>query len=179
MKVQKAIARLVDKMDSFLSACRIAPSRPLSVLSSCYVFYIINQKAPNMVPSEAELNAGVVFGMGALNNDEVRSRPDIDVMIAKQPDVFNLFLLALMDLKADTSKLGYFQLAGESSSFAYSSLADLDLVGIHGLPATLWDGVGKDFPEDTGGYCAHGRLIFPTRHRPYLTLLEVERSRHF
>jgi hypothetical protein len=67
-----------------------------------------------MAPSEAELNAGIVIGMGALNNDEVRQRVDIDVMIARQPDVFNLFLLALMDLKADSSKLGYFSLAGES-----------------------------------------------------------------
>ncbi|KIW32469.1 uncharacterized protein PV07_04014 [Cladophialophora immunda] len=108
-----------------------------------------------MAPSEAELNAGIVFGIGALNNDEVRPRLDIDVMIAKQPDAFNLFLLALMDLKADTSKLGYFSLAG-----------------IHGLPTALWDGVGKNFPEGTGGYCAHGRLVFPTWHRPYLALLE-------
>jgi hypothetical protein len=68
-----------------------------------------------MAPSEAELDAGIVFGVGALNYDEVRPRLDIDVMIAKQPDVFNLLLLALMDLKADSSKLGYYQLAGESA----------------------------------------------------------------
>lgn len=66
-----------------------------------------------MAPSEADLNAGVVFGVGALNNDEIRPRLDIDVMIAKQPDVFNLFLLAVMDLQADSSKLGYFSLAGK------------------------------------------------------------------
>lgn len=67
-----------------------------------------------MAPSEADLNAGVVFGLGAMNNDEIRSRVDIDVMISKQPDTFNLFLLALLDLQADTSKLGYFSLAGKS-----------------------------------------------------------------
>ena len=109
-----------------------------------------------MAPTESELNAGIVSGVGALNHDEVRPRLDIDVMIARQPDVFNLFLLALIDLKADISKLGYFSLAG-----------------IHGLPTSLWDGVGKDFPDNTGGYCAHGRLIFPTWHRPYLALFEV------
>ncbi len=68
-----------------------------------------------MAPTEAELKAGVVVGVGALNNDEVRPRLDIDVMIAKQPDTFNLFLLALIELKADTSKLGFFALAGKSS----------------------------------------------------------------
>lgn len=67
-----------------------------------------------MAPSEADLNAGVVFGLGAMNNDEIRPRVDIDVMISKQPDTFNLFLLALLDLQADTSKLGYFSLAGKS-----------------------------------------------------------------
>lgn len=71
-------------------------------------------KIPHGAPTEAELNTGIVCGMGVLNHDEVRPRLDIDVMILKQPDVFNLFLLALMDLKADTSKLGYFALAGES-----------------------------------------------------------------
>lgn len=70
-------------------------------------------RASRLAPSEAELNTGIVYGLGALNNDEVRPRLDIDVMIAKQPDVFNLYLLALMDLKADTTKLGYFALAGE------------------------------------------------------------------
>lgn len=66
-----------------------------------------------MAPSERDLDAGVVYGVGALNNDEVRLRVDIDVMISKQPDTFNLFLLALIDLKADPSKLGYFALAGK------------------------------------------------------------------
>ena len=69
-----------------------------------------------MAPSTAELQDGIVFGIGALNHNEVRPRLDIDVMIARQPDVFNLFLLALMDLKTDSSKLGYFSLAGESST---------------------------------------------------------------
>jgi len=68
-----------------------------------------------MAPTERELDAGVVFGIGAMNNDEVRLRVDIDVMISKQPDTFNLLILALIDLKADPSKLGYFQLAGKSS----------------------------------------------------------------
>ena len=77
------------------------------------VIRLLQRQSCNMAPSEADLNAGIVFGMGALNNDEVRARLDIDVMIARQPDVFNLFLLALTDLKADKSKLGYFSLAGD------------------------------------------------------------------
>ncbi|OAP60301.1 hypothetical protein AYL99_05303 [Fonsecaea erecta] len=93
-----------------------------------------------MAPSEAELNAGVVFGIGALNHDEVRARLDIDVMIAKQPDVFNLFLLALMDLKADTSKLGYFSLAGDSS------IESMDFPQLFGM---AWERPSPKEREDT------------------------------
>lgn len=75
-----------------------------------------------MAPSEAELDDGIVFGMGALNHNEVRPRLDIDVMIARQPDVFNIFLLALTDLKVDHSKLGYFQLAGTADKATAASL---------------------------------------------------------
>lgn len=128
-----------------------------------------------MARREADLNAGVVVGVGALENNEIRPRVDIDVMIAKQPDVFNLFLLAVIDLQADSSKLGYFSLAGTflKAILTLFNQLILDLVGIHGLPTTLWDGVGKEFPETNGGYCAHGRILFPTWHRPYLALLEV------
>jgi tyrosinase len=47
------------------------------------------------------------------------------------------------------------------------------LTGIHGLPTNNWDDVGKRFNDSNNGYCAHGVLIFPTWHRPYLSLVEV------
>ena len=50
--------------------------------------------------------------------------------------------------------------------------------GIHGLPRTLWDGVGgKSNAADRRqwvGYCAHGQPTFPSWHRPYMALMEVQ-----
>ncbi|KAH7403824.1 hypothetical protein BKA64DRAFT_461089 [Cadophora sp. MPI-SDFR-AT-0126] len=97
---------------------------------------------------------GVVVGMKELTG-EVHPRVDIDVLLVSQPDTFNLFLQALGTLQKNPKLLGYYQLAG-----------------IHGLPTNNWDDVGKRFNDDNYGYCAHGVLIFPTWHRPYLSLVE-------
>ncbi|KAK1830571.1 hypothetical protein QBC39DRAFT_353383 [Podospora conica] len=98
--------------------------------------------------------SGVVVGMRQLTG-EVRPRMDIDVLLTTQPDTFNLFLQALAALQTDPKLLGYYALAG-----------------IHGMPSTTWDDVGKRFNDNFYGYCAHGVLIFPTWHRPYLSLVE-------
>lgn len=41
--------------------------------------------------------------------------------------------------------------------------------GIHGYPYRSWDGVDGKYQT---GYCTHGSVIFPTWHRPYLSLFE-------
>ncbi|GBB89953.1 hypothetical protein RclHR1_01680024 [Rhizophagus clarus] len=49
---------------------------------------------------------------------------------------------------------------------------------IHGLPYEPYDGVAGTFNVDdnpkgqSGGYCHHGDILFPTWHRPYVLLLE-------
>ncbi|KZP16341.1 Di-copper centre-containing protein [Athelia psychrophila] len=40
--------------------------------------------------------------------------------------------------------------------------------GIHGMPYVSWDGS----PGGERGYCTHRSVLFPTWHRPYVTLLE-------
>lgn len=45
--------------------------------------------------------------------------------------------------------------------------------GIHGLPNADWDGVKNPRSTRKGGYCAHGRPVFPIWHRPYLAMYEV------
>lgn len=46
--------------------------------------------------------------------------------------------------------------------------------GIHGLPPIPWDASGGLQPSgDWKGYCSHGTVIFPTWHRPYMCLFEV------
>lgn len=60
---------------------------------------------------EAQQN-GVVLGLGGVSG--VIARLDIDELLLKKPDTFNLFLLALRDLQEDpdtTKPMGYFQIA--------------------------------------------------------------------
>ncbi|KAI1959289.1 hypothetical protein LOZ58_004560 [Ophidiomyces ophidiicola] len=43
--------------------------------------------------------------------------------------------------------------------------------GIHGYPFRPWDGVNG---RGGAGYCAHASTVFPTWHRPYLSLYEMQ-----
>ena len=53
---------------------------------------------------------------------------------------------------------------------ATDPLSFLGIGGIHGLPAEAWAGAT---PPTGKYYCAHGTELFPTWHRPYVSLLEV------
>ncbi|MCJ1284989.1 hypothetical protein MMC26_004326 [Xylographa opegraphella] len=113
---------------------------------------------------------GVVVGLRDVAG--VAPRLDIDVLLLDHPDTFNLLLIALMELKAESlpwevddgfkvdkaNKMSYFKLAG-----------------IHGLPREEWDkepAEGKKNDSKDPGYCAHGTPTFATWHRPYLAMLE-------
>ncbi|KAL1618339.1 hypothetical protein SLS54_007316 [Diplodia seriata] len=99
---------------------------------------------------------GVVIGLHGVSG--IQPRREIDDLVLNEPDMFNLFLLALESLQKDEGahqdKMGYFQVSG-----------------IHGLPKRDWDGV-KGEKRDQGGYCTHGSILFPTWHRPYLAMYE-------
>lgn len=144
---------------------------------------------------------GVVLGLADVAG--VAQRLDIDVMLLKQPDTFNLFIIALLELQGrqvpwkvdpgytftSADKISFFQLAGALAIHAArarqrpSRVLTLRPSGIHGLPHEDWDGVAKP-PLPQGdkasekpfkdGYCAHATPAFPCWHRPYLALLEVE-----
>lgn len=88
---------------------------------------------------------------------------------------FSLYIQALRTFLGTFSSLKYIE-----SSFAEAmqnvDQADLksffQLGGIHGLPYTPWDdSFGDTFAW--GGYCTHGNVLFPTWHRPYVSLYEV------
>jgi hypothetical protein len=60
-------------------------------------------------------SAGDVLGLKSTAGVVVPRR-DIDDLLLNEPNTFNLFLLALIDLKEDAnrdSKMGFYQLAGE------------------------------------------------------------------
>lgn len=69
---------------------------------------------------------------------------------------WNLYLLALNQFKgmSQADKSSYYQIAG-----------------IHGRPFVPWDDVSFT-PGQSGGYCTHEVVLFPTWHRPYLALYE-------
>ncbi|EIM81353.1 Di-copper centre-containing protein [Stereum hirsutum FP-91666 SS1] len=66
------------------------------------------------------------------------------------------------------------------------SVSFFQIGGIHGQPYIRWSGegkgvgVGKDVADDGGfkGYCTHGSVLFPTWHRPYVSLFEQELQSH-
>ncbi|KAK1753621.1 hypothetical protein QBC47DRAFT_430447 [Echria macrotheca] len=110
-----------------------------------------------MATTQELATQGVVVGMKALTGD-VQPRVDIDTLLIEKPDTFNLMLQALALMQKNPNLLGYYSIAG-----------------IHGFPSTSWDGVLNEFSSkgaNFGGYCPHGRMIFPTWHRPFLMLLE-------
>ncbi|CVL03756.1 related to tyrosinase precursor (monophenol monooxygenase) [Fusarium mangiferae] len=120
----------------------------------------------NMDQLEKAHKAGVVLGLAGFG---VAQRVDIDVMLTEQPDTFNLYLIALMELQG-IKNLPW--PTPEDYSFEDGKSMDLkmswfQLTGIHGLPMSPWDGEG-----DQGYYCTHSLPNFGTWHRPYLAMME-------
>ncbi|KAM5523936.1 Tyrosinase 5 [Fusarium oxysporum f. sp. phaseoli] len=117
---------------------------------------------------------GVVIGLHEVSG--VQERLDIDVMLLTQPDTFNLFLIALMELQG--KKVNWEVDTGYSFT-SKEIMSWFQIAAIHGLPADVWSGEterGKK-PDQTvengdGGYCAHGTATFSPWHRPYLAMLE-------
>ncbi|ERF74869.1 hypothetical protein EPUS_03253 [Endocarpon pusillum Z07020] len=60
--------------------------------------------------------------------------------------------------------LQMFQAANQADLLSWYSVS-----GIHGRPYRSWDGVNGNYQR---GYCTHGSTLFPTWHRPYLSLYE-------
>ncbi|KAF5723958.1 tyrosinase precursor (monophenol monooxygenase) [Fusarium mundagurra] len=95
-------------------------------------------------------NAGVVLGLAGFGTGQ---RVDIDVMLTEQPDTFNLYLIALMELQgmgnlpwqADIPEGFNFKPGGKQDF----KMSYFQLTGIHGLPPN-----------------------FGTWHRPYLAMME-------
>ncbi|KAG5799174.1 hypothetical protein H9Q69_001806 [Fusarium xylarioides] len=108
---------------------------------------------------------GVVLGLAGFGTGQ---RVDIDVMLTEQPDTFNLYLIALMELQGMENlpwptPEGYsFKAGGEDLKMSW-----FQMTGIHGLPLRPWDKVGT-----RGWYCTHSQPNFGTWHRPYLAMME-------
>ena len=151
----------------------------LSAISSLKFTYKMSDPLEEL--EEAHYKHGVVIGLTAVAGTVPRQ--DVDKLLHDDPEVFNLFLLALSELQAaDMTKerMGYFQIPGQSfAALILGPFYSHSHTGIHGLPRALWDGIGGKSGIKVGfsGYCAHGTPRFPTWHRPYLAMLEVRTLR--
>ncbi|RPA75533.1 Di-copper centre-containing protein [Ascobolus immersus RN42] len=103
---------------------------------------------------ESAQERGVILGLDILGLGAVE-RMDVDVLLSKYPDTFNLYILALEEISKQDNKdkMSYYEIAG-----------------IHGLPFRAWSDV-TDGPI-ANGYCPHGTVLFPTWHRAYLLMIE-------
>ena len=54
------------------------------------------------------------FVVGLKDASGTQPRREIDDLAKNDPDVFNLYILALAAMQADKGKMGYFQIAGTS-----------------------------------------------------------------
>ncbi|KXJ86569.1 hypothetical protein Micbo1qcDRAFT_208983 [Microdochium bolleyi] len=106
---------------------------------------------------------GVVLGLRDVAG--VVDRVDIDVMLLEQPDTFNLFLIALMEIQG---KEVPWTTDADHTFTSENPLSFFQIAGIHGLPGDSWFGEASDGE----GYCQHGMPTFAPWHRPYLALLE-------
>ncbi|KAF5586322.1 tyrosinase precursor (monophenol monooxygenase) [Fusarium pseudocircinatum] len=120
---------------------------------------------PNMDHLDKAHEKGVVLGLAGFGTGQ---RLDIDVMLTEQPDTFNLYLIALMELQGmdnlpwDTPEDYSFKAGSKNLKMSW-----FQLTGIHGLPLSAWDNVGTE-----GYYCAHAEPYFGTWHRPFLAIVE-------
>lgn len=63
--------------------------------------------------SEAQ-NDGIVIGLRSVSG--VYPRREIDDLVKNEPDMFNLFVLAMESLQHDETKMGFFQVSGQSTA---------------------------------------------------------------
>ncbi|KAI4171467.1 MAG: hypothetical protein LQ343_004205 [Gyalolechia ehrenbergii] len=107
-------------------------------------------------------NAVAVRGIQAGVNPRTGRRPfrqEFSTFKNSGP-AFDLYIQALQRFQQrdQTALLSYFQVAG-----------------IHGVPFRSWDGVDGN---NNAGYCTHASTLFPTWHRPYIALYEVNTVRY-
>ncbi|KAL7274844.1 hypothetical protein RUND412_002242 [Rhizina undulata] len=93
----------------------------------------------------------------------IQSRLPLVTLQTQYPDVFNMYLLALVD----------FQAMAESNVLSYYQIS-----GIHGRPYIPWQYPASATQDPNTGYCTHGSALFATWHRPYLVLFEQTLYQH-
>ena len=86
---------------------------------------------------------------------------------------FDLYILSLQRFQQQNQSalLSYYQVAGEVPPLVSYTWLLTNYQGIHGRPFIAWDNVQGSFQA---GYCTHSSILFPSWHRPYMALFEVD-----
>ena len=96
--------------------------------------------------------------------------------LEKDNTTWTLYLLGLdmLHSKNQTEMLSWYSLTGRWELYMYGDCFLNHLPGIHGRPYLPFDNVQATTGNGDNGYCTHVSILFPTWHRPYLALYEVE-----
>ena len=86
---------------------------------------------------------------------------------------FDLYILSLQRFQQQNQSalLSYYQVAGDVPLHVSNIWILTNDQGIHGRPFIAWDNVQGYFQA---GYCTHSSILFPSWHRPYMALFEVD-----
>ncbi|KAK6332227.1 hypothetical protein TWF696_002948 [Orbilia brochopaga] len=131
----------------FLSTSRTSARTPVTSIRAP-----VSSVSSSSLPAQSSFDP--VVGAGNTCVDRLK----IEDMQAKQPDSFNLLLLAWRDL----------HLTPESDDLSFFSLSR-----IHGAPFAPWQMPQEGDYNWSTGYCTHHSGIFLPWHRPLLVLFEV------
>lgn len=100
-----------------------------------------------------------ISGLSGRQGNAASAPPRLEIRKLRENNAqWNLFLLSLNKFyydKDQSDKTSYYRVAG-----------------IHGRPFEPWDDVARNEGQSGGGYCPHASTLFPTWHRPYLSLFE-------
>jgi tyrosinase len=103
-----------------------------------------------------------------------------DLIKPENHDMFSLYIQALSKplfrLYLTSNQHIDLQTAAMFDASQSDPVSHFGIGGIHGLPYARWEGSGDTNPvpgSQLGGYCTHGTVLFPTWHRPYVALYEV------
>lgn len=110
----------------------------------------------------------------AQDDGDLPLRQEIRIL-EKDTDQWTLYLLGLsmMQFANQSDPISWYQITGMGSPRLLPTRLLLTSPGIHGVPFQTWGGVKPKSGSEMTGYCTHISVLFPTWHRPYVSLYEV------
>jgi len=143
--------------EMLLGAANKVAARDFTVTKNANVLSARDESGAAATNANIAARQGGTFAITGVQGSGVQPRLEMRELARADPDQWNMLILAFdrMQKVPQGDLLSYYQIAG-----------------IHGRPLRPWDGV-NGVPGANNGYCTHISNLFPTWHRPYLSLFEV------